>query len=337
MPYPHTNRTTAMSLPTPPVLLIVFNRPLQTRRTFEAIRQARPERFYVAADGPRPNTPNDQSLCSEVRKIVMDIDWECYSHTLFRSDNLGCRDAVSSAISWFFKHEPEGIILEDDCLPHQTFFPYCSELLEKFRDDKRVAAISGDGALSASGIVNSSYTFSRYPLVWGWATWRRAWALYESDMSSWSSVRETDWLEVFLGGDRTMAQYRAALFDSVKSRSLDTWDAIWLYSCWRNDMVAALPKYNIVKNIGFGTDATHTRQHSNWRSDLPLQAMPFPLDHPETRERNPLADDWLDRTIYRSGKRSPFVMRLLSRIARPLRAAMWPIAVSRRRSPGDRS
>lgn len=167
---------------TPPVLFLVFNRAHTTVRVFEAIRQARPARLYVAADGPRPVREGEAERCAEVRRIATNVDWDCEVHTLFRDENLGCRHAVSSAITWFFVYEEEGIILEDDCIPNQSFFLYCAELLERYRDDERIMCITGDNFQKTMEGYPFGYYFYIYNHCWGWASWRRAWSHYDADL-----------------------------------------------------------------------------------------------------------------------------------------------------------
>ncbi len=165
-----------------PVLFLIFNRPDTTTRVFEAIREARPSRLYVAADGPRADKEGEAQRCLETRKITEAVDWPCEVRRLYREENLGCKLAVSSAITWFFTHEEEGIILEDDCLPDQSFFPFCAAMLERYRDDGRIMMVLGTSLLPPGGGPDADYLFTQYFLIWGWATWRRAWEKYDIEM-----------------------------------------------------------------------------------------------------------------------------------------------------------
>ena len=185
-----------------PVLFLIFNRPDTTALVMEAIRAARPARLYVAADGPRPGCPGDAERCAEARRVVTAVDWPCQVKTLFRETNLGCRKAVSSAIDWLFACEEEGIILEDDCVPTSDFFSFCGELLERFRDDKQIMAICGSCYAEAEPNYRASYYFSYYADPWGWATWRRAWRLYDGDLSRWPAFKAR-------GGLRTLSKGRS--------------------------------------------------------------------------------------------------------------------------------
>jgi hypothetical protein len=272
------------------VLLLVWNRPALCRQVMHTICAVRPRRLYVAADGPR-ETEGERLLCEEARKVATSVCWDCDVRTLFRNKNLGCGRAVSSGIDWFFKNEEEGIILEDDCLPTSTFFRYCSELLHRFRDDKRIMCISGNNFQNRR-VDRYSYYFSRYMHCWGWATWRRAWNLYDFELLSWPKYRDSDLLQLRSGGDQGFAQYWRDLFDRVASGKIDTWDYQWLLTCWINDGLTCLPQVNLVKNIGFGPSATHTTDANSRHANMSTHPMEFPLFHPNEITRNAKADTY---------------------------------------------
>jgi hypothetical protein len=237
------------------VLFLIFNRPDTTARVFAAIRNARPERFYVAADGPREGRPTEAEQCRATREIVTAIDWECELHTLFREQNLGCRDAVSSAISWFFQQEDEGIILEDDCLPHPSFFPFCELMLDRYRDDERVMMIGGTNYLLNQIDIEESYCFSRYFPIWGWASWRRAWNKYDLTMKEWPRLKAEEALKSFYS-QGFMQRYVSNMFDGGWAGRLATWDIQWFYSCLFSNALCIIPRVNLVSNIGLV--GTHT-------------------------------------------------------------------------------
>ena len=238
-----------------PVLLLVFNRPRTTRQVFGALREAKPRSLYIAADGPRSHSQGESELCEETRALVRSPDWDCTVQTLFRDHNLGCRKAVSQAISWFFENVEEGIILEDDCVPDPSFFRYCSQLLTRYRDDERISMISGSNYEVVPDEYPYSYFFSRYFPVWGWATWRRAWALYQPDMKGWPARRESGQLEGLVGAPERVQLFRGA-FDSVYYGRIDTWDYQWVYSCLFQNGLCIIPKKNLVTNVGL--EGTHT-------------------------------------------------------------------------------
>ncbi|MDJ0879215.1 MAG: glycosyltransferase family 2 protein [Halieaceae bacterium] len=273
-----------------PILLLVFNRPAETARVFQAISRARPERLYIAADGPRPDRPGEAERCAEVREAVAAVDWPCTVKTLFREQNLGCKAAVSDAISWFFAQETAGIVLEDDCLPHPDFFPYCSTLLEHYAEDERVAMITGDNFQQGQRRGDAAYYFSRYPHVWGWASWRRAWRHYQGDMAFWPHwKRSPEWRALFAdGAERGLWE---GIFDRMHAQAIDSWAYCWLASTWYTGGLTATPNANLISNIGFGEGATHTLAGSA-DGELPVAAL-GELSHPADVVRDSAADDFV--------------------------------------------
>lgn len=276
-----------------PILFLVFNRPDVTQLVFETIRQAKPLRLYIAADGPRKSRPDEVEKCQQVRQIATRIDWDCEVKTLFREENLGCRVAVSKAISWFFDHEEEGIILEDDCLPHPTFFQYCHELLDYYRHDNRIMVISGTNFQFGRKRGDFSYYFSRFNHCWGWATWRRAWKCYDSNMSAWAYIRDNDYLSHILDNRKSVKNW-TNYFDMTYSNKEDTWDRVWTLSCWCQNGLTILPQINLISNIGCGENSTHTKFVSKI-ANMKVGAMDFPLRHPVFVIRDKWADDFTDR------------------------------------------
>jgi hypothetical protein len=264
-----------------PILMVIFNRPDKTRVVFEAIRKARPKRLYFAADGPRPHVPSDQEKCRETREIVKEVDWDCEVKTLFRDQNLKCGLAVSSAISWFFEHETEGIILEDDCLPSPSFFPYCQQLLERYRDDSRVMHIGGNNFLNGWKNSDYSYYFSRNGHIWGWATWRRAWKYFDFRISKFEELRDQGLFDRFFIS-KFEKMYRMRIFErTARNRDHVTyWAYQWDFARWVNSGLAIVPCVNLVTNIGFGEDSTHTSNVRSTDANLKLEDIPMPLKHP---------------------------------------------------------
>lgn len=261
-----------------PVAFLVFNRPETTSRVFEAIRQARPPKLLVVADGPRADKSGEAERCAAVRAIVDRVDWPCEVRKNYSDANLGCKRRVSSGLDWVFESVDEAIILEDDCLPHPTFFRFCEELLERYRDDERVAMISGDNFQFGKHRAEYSYYFSTYPHIWGWASWRRVWRNYDVQISKWPAIRDGDRL-FDQSGDRRMARYWANLFQQTYTGEIDTWDYQLVFSIWINHGISILPNVNLVTNIGFGATATRTRGNS-MLDGLEVHSMEFPLRHP---------------------------------------------------------
>jgi hypothetical protein len=271
-----------------PVALLIFNRPELTARMMAAIGEARPAKLLVIADGPRAGQAGEEEKCLATRAIAENPDWDCEVLKNYSDVNLGTGRRPASGIDWVFQNVEEAIILEDDCLPHPTFFRFCEELLGYYRDDKRVMTISGDNFQYGTRRTKESYYFSRYPHTWGWATWRRAWQLYDFEVKMWPQLRETSWLLDTLG-DRESAKYWGTVFDSLSSTS-DVWDYQWIFSCWARNGLAILPHANLISNIGWGDDATHTKAMDHPSANLATEAMSFPLNHPHDMVVNRAAD-----------------------------------------------
>lgn len=243
------------------VLFIIFNRPSTTSRVFEAIKKARPPRLYLACDGPRPTCINDHARITLVKDIVSDIDWECDVFHKYEQKNLGIAQAVYSAINWFFDSEDEGIILEDDCLPEDIFFPFCDEMLNKYRSNSLVFSISGRNHLGSwsSDDCHSDHFFSTGS-IWGWATWKRAWSLFslEDVLQLPDAVIES---RISWAKDSFNSKYREAFegIKNVRDGKVSTWDYPWLYIRLAYQSLNVVPVQNLVANIGGGADATNTR------------------------------------------------------------------------------
>jgi hypothetical protein len=276
-----------------PVLFLIFNRPDTTWKVFEVIRMVKPQKLFVAADGPRSEKPNELEKCMEARKIATAVDWDCEIKTLFRDQNLGCKFAVSSAIDWFFDHVEEGIILEDDCLPHPTFFRFCEEMLARYRNDTRIMMVSGDNFQFGKQRTQDSYYFSRYPHIWGWATWRRTWQKYDVGIRQWPIIKNGGGLKDILK-NRKVEEYWNDIFDGVYNNTYDTWDYQLLFTCLINNKLNIVPNANLITNIGFGRDASRTTR-KNKLSEIPLAEMRFPLMHPQFIIRDTLADEVTER------------------------------------------
>jgi hypothetical protein len=284
-----------------PIVFIIFRRPEVTAKVFEAIRQAKPKKLFVIADGPRSEKPEEAKLCAQTRSIIERIDWECQVFKRYSDTNLGCAINVSQGISWAFEQVEEAIILEDDCLPHIDFFSFCDRLLHKYRDDSRIVHISGNNnLLNYRKRLDYSYYYSRYPLIWGWATWRRAWENYDFRMEHWLDFLEGGWLERFLD-DKRAAYVWYRNFKNIPSCPY-TWDYQWMFSCWKQSGLSIHPQVNLVSNIGFGNGATHTTDDKNPWSNLPIEALPSPLQHPPFIIRDTYADRHLQKTLFDPSK-----------------------------------
>jgi len=267
-----------------PVLLLVFNRPEPARLVFESIRSARPPRLYIAADGPRPEMVGDAVACAEVRRLATEIDWPCRVTTLFGEQNLGCKQAVSSALDWFFQHEPEGIVVEDDCLPSADFFPYCDYLLDRYREDKDVWHINGNNfGLSDLG-GSTSHCFGSLAQVWGWATWSDRWR--QREMNPFHLAADSN-PEVWPIKHRYKVSKLAHLGDL--QRGLCTWDYQWQITVLNQCGLVICPANNLVSNLGNDPDATHTRARDR-RTHLPLGGWSPPEALPNKVRSAPVDD-----------------------------------------------
>ena len=274
-----------------PVAYIIFNRPRHTRETFAAIRAQRPAKMFIIADGPRPGHPTDAECCQKVLKIVEDIDWPCEIHRNYAEHNLGCKQRVITGLDWVFEQVEKAIIIEDDVLPHPDFYPYCDALLERYEDDERVMVITACNFQNGQRRGDSAYYFSKYNHVWGWATWRRAWIKNDHSLKFWPKWKKSEaWLRHI--SDKIERSYWSNIFDRMYRNEIDTWDYPWMASVWYHGGLTATPNVNMVTNIGFGPDSTHTV------ADVEQSGCPaFPLGlltHPD----EVVQDQKADRFVY---------------------------------------
>ncbi|GBL17045.1 hypothetical protein MTo_04372 [Microcystis aeruginosa NIES-1211] len=298
---------------TTPVAFLIFNRPDTTARVFEAIRQAKPPKLLVVADGPRPDRPDDIEKCKAARAIIEGVDWDCEVLKNYSDLNLGCRKRVSSGLDWVFEMVEEAIILEDDCVPDPTFFRFCEELLEYYRHDQRITVISGNNFQLGKKRTDYSYYFSRYNHCWGWATWRRAWQYYDGEMKHWPQVRDGDWLTAIL--EETQAvKYWTKIFQTTYDNKNDSWAYRWTFSCWIQNGLTILPNVNLVSNIGFREDATHTIGSKSRLANLPVKEMNFPLKHPPFLIRDEAADSYTQKNIFQRNRIVTFTEKLRNKL-----------------------
>jgi hypothetical protein len=255
-----------------PVLFLIFNRLTTVKQVFKEIRDVKPKSLYIASDGPREGVQGEAEVVKEARDYVINnTDWDCEIKTLFREENLGCKEAVSSAITWFFQNEEMGIILEDDCLPSQSFFYYCEDLLNRYKEDERIMLISGFNKQNTWNPEKYDYFFSHFGGIWGWASWRRAWEHYDGEMEFFQTFIEQDYFEYLLG-KRIGKSWKILMEDSPNS----SWAYPWAFARHVNSGLACVPSKNLIRNIGFGEDATHTKRKSKI-GQVDLQEYDFPL------------------------------------------------------------
>ncbi len=316
-----------------PVALIVFRRPQHTARVLAAIARIKPERLFVIADGPRADKPEEKQLCAQTRALVDRIDWPCEVVKHYAEVNLGCGRRPASGITWLFEQVERAIILEDDCVPHPTFFRFCEEMLDRYQNDERVMTIGGTNAQPAEffGRQRFSYDFVNVASCWGWATWRRAWQHFDFEMKAWPALRPTTWLSDLLH-DEPAAQFYARAFEhcygAVTVGNSYTWDLQWQLACFQRQGLYIMPRGNLVSNIGFGTGATHTKTVDSVTADVPLAPMRFPLRHPPAVALNRQLDlrrcQQVTTGVYSRAGNSwhrRIAKRLRASLARPVRLA----------------
>lgn len=259
-----------------PILLITFNRLEESQAVMRQIRQVKPSRLYLASDGPRLRRSGESAVVAEIRRrLISMVDWQCDVKTLWREENLGCKMGVSGAITWFFQNEESGIILEDDCVPSLSFFPFCSHLLNRYRYDTSVMGVCADYRPLTSPVPSNSYSRISVPLIWGWASWRRVWAQYDVEIKSWDGDMER--FPQLANLDARCRAYWKLSFDRVQQGLVDTWDFQFAYTVLSAGGCFLHPFRNLVTNIGFGSKASHTRNVYDDTANLSRGDVSFPL------------------------------------------------------------
>jgi hypothetical protein len=262
-----------------PILLCIYNRPQVTARTFAEIAKRKPKHLLIAGDGPRMDRPTDFEQVELARQVVRDVDWDCNLQACFLNENLGCRKQMARAISWGFSQFEQMIILEDDCLPDPSFFSFCQQLLERYASRHEVMTIAGINHLNLPG--TNDYRFSKYPFIWGWASWRRAWRHYDLEMSQWRSPEvQANVLSRFTESPSEQ-EYWHQIFEAQSQGKIDTWDYSWTFASWLNQGLTIVPRDNLVSNIGFGLAATHTVDGSSQLANFPTRTLTL-SNHPDS-------------------------------------------------------
>jgi hypothetical protein len=287
-----------------PVAFLIYNRPNTTQKIFGEIAKARPHKLLVVADGPRRDRPGEGDRCAEVRRIIEQVEWDCEVLTNYSEENMGCARRVSSGIDWVFENVDEAIFLEDDCLPHPSFFRFCDEMLIRFRNNDKIMTISGDNFQFGARPSNYSYYFSRYVHVWGWASWRRAWNYYDVHMTLWPKMKQSGWLYELFENKRD-SKYWEDVFDLAYQGKTGTWDYQWLFAGWQQSGLSVIPSVNLISNIGFGAGATHTGDKGGKVAAMSTHEMLFPLSDPPSVMRDSIADDNTARLFFRTSRLAP--------------------------------
>lgn len=278
-----------------PVVILAYNRPEMLRRVLDAVKLVRAKQVLVVIDGPNRKKGEDEDKRREeervvaVRQVALDPGWTCALRFTVADHNMGLRRRVTSGLDWVFENVERAIILEDDCVPDPSFFQYCEELLDKYADDERIMTIGGTTYVSNPDIIRESYFYSRYMMCWGWATWRRAWQLHDDAMTQYPGMRDDGWFE-YTFNDPAESKYWSFDLEHVYESAIESWAYRWLFSVWCNSGLNILPRHNMISNIGFTPDATHTKDVNDPRADMPRTPMTFPMEHPSSVMRNVIAD-----------------------------------------------
>jgi hypothetical protein len=292
-----------------PVALLIFNRPKNTAHVFRAIRAYKPETLLVVADGPRPDRPDDMTLCAETRAVVENgVDWPCNLKLCYSDSNLGCGIRVSSGLDWVFSEFEEAIILEDDTVPDPTFFQFCGELIDRYRSDPQIFAICGDSIIHTRMRSNHSYRFSNFFSPWGWATWRNRWAQYDYKMNFWANLRTSCYLYDIMP-QAHLKEMWTHIMDLTMDGKIDTWDYQWISTIWAHHAFVVHPARNLITNIGAGRNASHTFSFGNPRTYRKTYPADNPLRHPHVIQTDPYKELLIGSAFM---KTPSFFMKLIS-------------------------
>lgn len=277
-----------------PVVLIIFNRPDLTLQVLNQIRKAQPQDLYVISDGPRNSHKFDKANVMACREIIETIDWPCKIYRKYSEVNLGCRDNITLGLDWVFSKVDDAIILEDDCIPDLDFFEFCEEMLDKFKNHDLIGTISGT-YIGTFNATNESIFFSKFPSVWGWATWARVWNEYEKDLSKWSPKERSLVIDKYISSSKAKRYWQFYL-NLVANKRIDTWDYQLTFLHLRLGLLSIIPSVNLISNIGFRQDATHTLNPNDKSANLQRESMKRPLILPNQITPNKSYDTFLEQT-----------------------------------------
>ena len=258
------------------VAIFGFNRPDCLAQVFERVKTVKPQKLFLVLDAPRANRMDDIPKVDACKCLLEEVDWDCEVLRNYATENMGCRWRMTTGISWVFEHVDRAILLEDDCVPHIDFFRFCTELLERYKDDMRVGMIAGMLAHFEKTSHTPSYYFDRFNTSCGWATWRRAWETFDKTMESWPRFKQTGNLKSVLGSDNLTKMFME-FFDNVRAGA-NTWATAWFYSCIRQNFLCIHPSVNLITNVGV------EGAHNSGRSQIhfiPSDGIVFPLIHPQ--------------------------------------------------------
>ncbi|MEI7736984.1 MAG: hypothetical protein WCI49_16055 [Ferruginibacter sp.] len=302
------------------ILFIIFNRPDTTLRVFNAIKQAKPSHLYIAADAPRTGNLTDAENCKAARSITENIDWPCEVKRLYQEKNLGCSFGPRAAFDWFFAQEPEGIILEDDCLPHPDFFMFAATMLERYRDNKKIISIN-ESNLGYQVKDGNSYTFSHFMNMWGWATWANRAGAIDYTLNQWRDVKHPVWFlykkmrQHIFDTDIKWYKYWQHKFDlTVTQETVSWWDWQWIWHQTLHRQLSVVPAVNLVSNIGFDANATHTQRADNPAANIATQSLQHPYRHPSSIQHDVKYEEHFVKWVWCYHKRLPFPVPILQHL-----------------------
>jgi len=273
-----------------PVLLITYKRLDTTLKVLESIAEVQPQNLYIASNAPNPLKENDTEKVMQVRAMLeKKITWPCHVEKLYRTEHLSAKHSIWTAIKWFFENEEKGIVLEDDVFADKSFYYYCEELLDKYRNDQRIRFINGCN-FGYKGLDEKSYGFTRFMNMWGWASWRRSINIVDSDMNAWKDLPDKNkFLESVIeeqspNTKKIFVEYFRPLFDDITSLKIESWDYPCIFSNFLTNTFCIYPSRNLIKNLGFNNDGTHTNFDSYFISNLSTGTLGLPLNmNPEVK------------------------------------------------------
>lgn len=280
-----------------PIVVIIYNRKQALKKLIAVLRNIAPTRIFIIADGPKAG---EEKKVLEARSVIDEIDWIAKIEKIYSPTNMGLKDRIKSGLDKVFAKVETAIIIEDDCIPSQQFFYFCEELLHKYKDEKKILSISGDNFLKRKISIKDSYYFSRFFHSWGWATWKRAWSLYDEQLNEWPQQKKDAWLEK-LDFSKRERVYWSNILDLVKDDRIKSWAYRWSYTHFKLGGLSIVPAKNLVQNVGFGEEATNTKLGRRSLSQI-AENLRFPLTHPDKIERNKDADEYTGKTLYATTK-----------------------------------
>ncbi len=282
---------------TTPILFLTYKRFDTAEKVFNSIKKSRPRKLYFVSNAPKNNDLEEYKKICKVRSLIEQVDWDCNLITLFRDEYLDVKKSITSSIDWFFSLEEKGIILEDDCVPSQTFYPFCQNLLDYYENDEEVFSIGGCCFFEDLDLPDNEYRFSKHVYIWGWATWRRAWLKYDHKMTEWPNFKKSKSFKSFFRNS-LIRYYWINIFNSVYSDQINTWDYQWVYSIWLNNGITIIPNRNLITNIGFGNESNFTNDINSLEANMKSSDLDLPLNYIQTKIINRIEQEFVEKNIY---------------------------------------